>query len=36
MTDEEEDSSNYDHDKNIMNRFIIEQKKEIDDFIKIK
>ena len=35
-TDEEEDSSNYDHDKNIMNRFIIEQKKEIDDFIKIK
>ena len=31
-TDEEEDSSNYDHDKNIMNRFIIEQKKEIDDF----
>jgi len=34
--DEEEDSSNYDHDKNIMNRFIIEQKKEIDDFIKIK
>ena len=35
-TDEEEDSSNYDHDKNIMNRFINEQKKEIDDFIKIK
>ena len=35
-TDEEEDPSNYDHDKNIMNRFIIEQKKEIDDFIKIK
>ena len=35
-TDEEENSSNYDHDKNIMNRFIIEQKKEIDDFIKIK
>ena len=35
-TDEEENSSNYDHDKNIMNRFINEQKKEIDDFIKIK
>jgi len=35
-TDEEEDSSNYDQDKKIMNRFIIEQKKEIDDFIKIK
>ena len=35
-TDEEEDPSNYDHDKNIMNRFINEQKKEIDDFIKIK
>ena len=36
ITYEEEDSSNYDHDKNIMNRFINEQKKEIDDFIKIK
>ena len=35
-TDEEEDSSNYDQDKKIMNRFIIEQKKEIDDFIKMK
>ena len=35
-TDEEENSSNYDHDKNIVNRFINEQKKEIDDFIKIK
>ena len=35
-TDEEEDSSNYDHDKKIMNRFIIEQKKEIDDFIQKK
>ena len=35
-TDEEENSSNYDHDKNIMNRFINEQKKEIDDFIKMK
>ena len=35
-TDEEENSSNDDHDKNIMNRFINEQKKEIDDFIKIK
>ena len=35
-TDEEEDSSNYDQDKKIMNRFIIEQKKEMDDFIKIK
>ena len=35
-TDEEEDLSNNDHDKIIMNKFIIEQKKEIDDFIKKK
>ena len=34
--DEEEDSSNYDPDKNILNKFIKEQKKEVDDFIKIK
>ena len=34
--DEEEDSSNYDPDKIILNKFIKEQKKEVDDFIKIK
>ena len=34
--DEEDDSSNYDPDKNILNRFIKEQKKEVEDFIKIK
>ena len=35
-TDEEDDLSNNDQDKYIMKRFINEQKKEIDDFIKIK
>ena len=35
-TDEEEDLSNYDHDKNILNRFIKEQKKETEDFIFAK
>ena len=34
--DEEDDSSSYDPDKNILNRFIKEQKKEVEDFIKIK
>ena len=34
--DEEEDSGNYDPDKIILNKFIKEQKKEVDDFIKIK
>ena len=34
--DEEEDSSNYDPDKIILNKFIKEQKKDVDDFIKIK
>ena len=34
--DEEEDFSNYDHDKNILNRFIKEQKKETEDFIFAK
>ena len=34
--DEEEDSSNYDPDKIILNKFIKKQKKEVDDFIKIK
>ena len=34
--DEEDDSSNYDPDQNILNRFIKEQKKEVEDFIKIK
>ena len=33
---EEEDSGNYDPDKIILNKFIKEQKKEVDDFIKIK
>ena len=35
-TDEEDDLSNNDQDKYIMKKFINEQKKEIDDFIKIK
>lgn len=34
--DEEEDSSNYDPDKIILNKFIKEQKKEVDDFIRVK
>ena len=34
--DEEEDLSNYDTDKNILNKFMKEQKKEIDDFINIR
>ena len=35
-TDEEDDLSNNEQDKYIMKKFINEQKKEIDDFIKIK
>ena len=35
-TDEEDDLSNNDQDKYIIKKFINEQKKEIDDFIKIK
>ena len=34
--DEEDDLSNYDPDKNILARFIKEQKKEIDDFVNVK
>ena len=34
--DEEDDFSNYDPDKNILARFIKEQKKEIDDFVNVK
>ena len=34
--DEEDDFSNYDPDKNILGRFIKEQKKEIDDFVNVK
>ena len=34
--DEEDDFSNYDPDKNILTRFVKEQKKEIDEFIKVK
>ena len=34
--DEEDDLSNYDPDKNIVARFIKEQKKEIDDFVNVK
>lgn len=34
--EEEDDGANYDPDKNILNRFIKEQKKEIDDFINQK
>ena len=34
--DEEEDLSNYEMDKNILTRFMKEQKKEIDEFINVK
>ena len=34
--DEEDDFSNYDPDKNILTRFVKEQKKEIDEFINVK
>ena len=34
--DEEDDFSNYDQDKNILTRFVKEQKKEIDEFINVK
>ena len=34
--DEEEDLSNYEMDKNILIRFMKEQKKEIDEFINVK
>ena len=34
--DEEEDLSNYEIDKNILTRFMNEQKKEIDEFINVK
>ena len=34
--DEEDDFSNYDPDKNILARFIKEQKKEIDEFVNVK
>ena len=34
--DEEEDTSNNDQDKNILNKFLKEQKKEVDDFIKVR
>ena len=34
--DEEDDFSNYDPDKNILSRFVKEQKKEIDEFINVK
>jgi len=34
--DEEDDLSNYDPDKNILTRFVKEQKKEIDEFINVK
>ena len=33
---EEDDFSNYDPDKNILTRFVKEQKKEIDEFINVK
>ena len=35
-TGEEEDSSVNDPDKNILNKFLKEQKKEVDDFIRVK
>ena len=34
--DEEEDISNYDPDKRILQRFMKEQKKEIDEFVNVK
>jgi hypothetical protein len=34
--DEEDDTSNNDQDKNILNKFLQEQKKEVDDFIKVR
>ena len=34
--DEEDDFSNYEMDKNILTRFVKEQKKEIDEFINVK
>ena len=34
--DEEDDFSNYEMDKNILTRFMKEQKKEIDEFINVK
>ena len=33
---EEDDTSSFDPDKKILNRFLKEQKKEIDEFIKVK
>lgn len=33
--DEEDDKSNYDPDKDILKRFLDEQKKERDDFVKV-
>ena len=34
--DEEDDSSNFDPDKNVINKFLREQKKEVDDFINVR
>ena len=34
--DEEDDTSNNEQDKNILNKFLQEQKKEVDDFIKVR
>ena len=34
--DEEDDTSNNDQDKNILTKFLKEQKKEVDDFIKVR
>ena len=34
--DEEDDTSNNDQDKNILNKFLQEQKKVVDDFIKVR
>ena len=36
VEDEEDDTSNNDQDKNILTKFLKEQKKEVDDFIKVR